>query len=118
MKNVVLVFSFLVLAFANIARAGEDKVIWSCKKPYGKENILWLVEWGGQSYIKVFDERIPATYEMSGLTKRWNWDLDGDDHTYKYAITLGADMVAKYFDFTTSSDGTATSKATYNCKKG
>ncbi len=105
--------------FAQMSSAQESKIskkIWSCKKPYTKENILWLVEWGSKSYVKVFDERIPARFKMDGLEKRWDWGLDSE-FTYNYAITLRPDRTAIYFDFSASKDGTAKSKGTYKCEK-
>lgn len=116
--NNIYIFGFIsMLCFIPKALAAEsDKVIWSCKQPYGKENILWLVEWEDKSYIKVFDERIPAKYTMDGLQKRWNWELD-EDFTYTYAITLAPDRYASYYDFSTSKDGTAKASDKYKCSK-
>ena len=94
----------------------DDKIIWSCKQPYGKENILWLVEWRDKSYIKVFDERIQTKYTMDGLRKRWNWGLD-DNSNYLYAITLAPDRYASYYDFSMSKDGTAIAQEKYICSK-
>lgn len=102
-------------SFSAVAEENE-KVIWSCKQSYGKENILWLVEWGEKSYIKVFDERILAKYKMDGLEKRWNWGSE-EGFTYTYAITLGPDRYASYYDFSTSKDGTAIPSEKYKCSK-
>lgn len=117
--NKISIFLFLIISvLSNSARAEPEnkKVVWSCKTLLGQESILWLVEWGDQSYIKVFDERIPTTFKMSGLEKRWNWGLD-ENLTYTYAITLGADLYASYYDFSTSKDGTASSRERYKCSK-
>ena len=116
--NKISIIGFIsAITFSFNGLAAEDgKVIWSCKQPYGKENILWLVEWGDKSYIKVFDERIQAKYTMDGLRKRWNWEL-GEDSTYVYAITLAPDLYASYYDFSLSKDGTATAKEKYICSK-
>ena len=103
--------------FAGDTGNEDSKIIWSCKKGYGTENVLWLVEWEAKSYVKVFDERIPARYTMDGLEKRWNWGLDKTDFTYDYAITLSPDRIAKYYDFTLSKDGTASHQAAYKCTK-
>ena len=117
MKNTTILALIAGTIFTSNVLAEEDKkVIWSCKQPYGKENILWLVEWKGKSYIKVFDERIPAKYNMDGLEKRWNWGL-GEDYIYTYAITLGPDRYASYYDFSISKDGTAKAREKYKCSK-
>ena len=113
----IFLISSCFLSLVTHAQSDQDKIIWSCKKPYKKENILWLVEWGDKSYIKVFDERIPATYKMDGLEKRWNWGLDRETFSYDYAITLSPDKTAAYYDFTTSTDGRAKSSAIYKCEK-
>jgi len=109
--------SITVVAFAENSDIEESKIIWSCKELYGGETILWLVEWGSKSYVKVFDERISARYTMDGLEKRWDWGLDGSDYSYDYAITLDPSRTAKYFDFTASKDGTASARNYYKCAK-
>ena len=117
MNKVIPLALITALIFTGDVLAEEyKKVIWSCKKPYGKENILWLVEWKDKSYIKVFDDRIQATYQMDGLEKRWNWGLD-DKFTYNYTITLSPDRYASYYDFSTSKDGTAKAREKYQCSK-
>lgn len=113
----IFIIMIYTLSIGVQAEPENKKVVWSCKKHYEKENILWLVEWEDQSYIKVFDERISAQFKMSGLEKRWNWGIDKDD-TYMYAITLGADLSASYYDFSTSKDGTASPKERYKCSRG
>lgn len=98
------------------AKAETNKTIWSCKAPYTQDNILWLVEWGGKSYVKVFGERLPARYSMQGLAKRWDWGADGKNG-YNYAVVLEPKLTASYYNFSTSKDGTANSSATYKCSK-
>jgi hypothetical protein len=111
-----------ILSFLSISAFGQDgadkKVVWSCTTEYGSTNIVWLVEWGSKSYIKVFDERIPSTYSMSGLRKRWNWGYDDERDAYMYSLVLRPDLYALYYDFTVSKDGVAESKQVYKCSKG
>ena len=100
-RLLILVISALLAVSAGAETGEAKKIIWSCKKCLlGDENILWLVEWGEKSYIKVFDERIPAFYSMDGLNKRWDWGpkLETADG-YDYAITLGPDRIANHYDF-------------------
>ncbi len=116
-RLLILVISALLVISAG-AEAGEaKKIIWSCKEePYGSENILWLVEWGENSYIKVFDERISASYSMDGLDKRWDWGLEADG--YDYAITLGPDRIANHYDFSIADVAeTRTPCEHYKCTK-
>lgn len=78
---------------------GEEsaKVIWSCREQFGTNNVLWLVEWSDKSYIKVFEERIPAKYYMDGLRKRWDWGV-ASDHTYDYSVVMEPNGTAFYLD--------------------
>ena len=112
----LLITLLSLLIFTGYSIAEDKKVIWSCKDyPSGEKNILWLVEWGEESYIKVFDERIKAKYNLAGLEKRWDWGYKSN--TSSYAITLSPDGIARYYDFTMSEDGTAKSSKIYECKK-
>ena len=119
--GVVLTFSnmFLPIAFSEEDSISENKkIIWSCQEYYlGTENVLWLVEWGSKSYIKVFNERIPARHTMEGLEKRWDWDLNSNDSTYNYAMVLGLDKEASYYNLKSSKDGTAKPRELYKCEK-
>ena len=102
--------------FANIASA-DQKVIWSCAKYTGSNNVLWLVEDGDDSYVKVFEDRIKADYRLDGLNKRWDFGLQPNNR-YSFAIVLEPDLSARYYDFSLSDDGTAKASQTYRCKKG
>lgn len=108
---------FLPIVFAEDSIAENTKIIWSCKEYSGTENILWLVEWGSKSYIKVFNERIPASYSMEGLGKRWDWGLDSNDSTYNYAIILSLDKVAAHYKFKFSKDDIVKPSEFYKCEK-
>ncbi|MCP3688086.1 MAG: hypothetical protein GY784_06705 [Gammaproteobacteria bacterium] len=115
-KLLILVTLFAVNSYSHSAENRFGKTIWSCHSLYGEESILWLVEWGDKSYIKVFDERIPVKYTLSGLEKRWQWGLDKDNN-YMYEIALGPDKEAEYFNFATSKDRAVQSQETYTCIK-
>ncbi len=112
----LLMIALLGLVISSPAKAEPKKTIWSCKEPYTQGNILWLVEWGDKSYVKVFDERLAARYSLRGLKKRWDWGL-ASDGSYNVAIELKPGLTASYFDVSTSKDGTASPSATYNCAK-
>ena len=95
----------------------SNQIIWSCIKNSGKENSLWLVEWGDKSYIRVFDGRIDAHYSMEGIRKRWSWGSNRAFYGYDYSVTLNSDGRADYFDFDMAKGGIAKSSATYKCSK-
>jgi hypothetical protein len=116
-RKLLALLVFSVMSFSVASEEERTKTIWSCKKPFGSENILWLVEWGPKSYIKVFDQRIPAQYSLDGLEKRWDWGLDSSDFTYDYAITLEPDLTAQYYDFRAAEGGRAKAKEIYKCSK-
>jgi len=112
---IVLLASFLIFSPTSYA---EAKTIWSCTAGNPTKNVLWLVEWGAKSYVKVFDDRIPATYSMDGIKKRWDWGLDKTDWTYDYAVVLGVDGIARYHDFSAVKDGEKVmSQSSYRCTK-
>ena len=118
--GVVLTFQnmFLPIVFAEDSISENTKIIWSCKEhSSGTENILWLVEWGSKSYIKVFNERIPANYSMEGLGKRWDWGLDSNNSTYNYTIILNLDKVAAHYKFKFSKDEIVKPSEFYKCEK-
>ncbi len=118
MKIKLLVFLALLTihSYSYSSESKTGKTVWSCHMLYGKVNVLWLVEMGDDSYIKVFEEKIPTKYEMSGLEKRWYWELD-ENNTYTYEVTLGPDREAEYYDFSTSKDRASPPRETYECIK-
>lgn len=91
------------------------KIVWECKDMFTDESILWLVEWGENSYIKIFDELIQAVYSLQGLNKRWDWDLNFTGSSYNYAIILGPNKKARYYDFSIHEEISATEL--YICDK-
>lgn len=94
----------------------KKKVIWSCSETKLSKPVLWLVDWGYKSYIKVGDDRLPADYSLRGLQRRWNWGL-AEDAGFNYAILLKPSGRAIYYDFSLSDDGTAKVKDVFYCKK-
>lgn len=125
---------FLTASIASLGVAAADKdsdapQIWSCKAllPPDGENVLWLVDSGESSYVKVFGERIPALYHLEGLEKRWDWGEE-DDGSYRYSLVLHPDLTAAYydfgpletesfFDFSFFDDGGVEPSAIYRCSK-
>jgi len=113
------VMAVIGILVAPISMAANDsQAVWSCNGPYSDENaVLWLVEAGENSFVKVFDEVIPAQYMMQGLEKRWDWGWSDQRHAFRYSVLLEPNLMATYFDFGLSSDGKASGSASYQCSK-
>lgn len=65
-------------------------------------------------------KEIPASYSVDGLKHRWDWgmgEIPGDSTGYKYAITVGPDDWASYYNFGLDgdNDGIVTSSDRFNC---
>ena len=56
-----------------------------------------------------------AKFQVSGVYRRWDWNLE--DGTYADALRIGADGAAVYFDFRTAEPGERTAKGskTFRC---
>jgi len=107
----------MTLAAAALAEEKEKtRVIWSCGELFTKERIVWLVEDGERSYVKVFNERINARYKLDGIDKRWDFGLNKNNE-FEYAIVLRPDKSASYYNFRASKDRTARAAANYTCTK-
>lgn len=112
-----LSIAFIFFAFLPLsAFAGDDREIWECNtgEYYSEkaEHNLWLVKGSQQNYVKFYDTRIPATYYLHGLDRRWDW---GEGN---FSIRLNPDNRAWYFDFNGLEPGeTAQSKSKFTCKK-
>ena len=57
----------------------------------------------------------PAKFSVAGLERRWDFVLSADG-SYTYMFLIKPAGRGLYFDFTTSEDGTATSRAHYTCR--
>ena len=56
-----------------------------------------------------------AHFARQGLNLRWDWGLDGT--SYKYCIVIEPDGTGLYYDFSTSTDGTAKPRSIYRVYK-
>lgn len=105
------------IAMSPIAFAEDETQIWGCNTGIfyfddDDEHILWLVKGTQDSYVKFYDERIPATYYLYGLERRWDWE-DGN-----FSIRLKPNNTALYFDFNSVGPGeTTTALSQFSCGK-
>lgn len=121
LSQVTVLFLACVVG-AGPAEASElGKKIWGCHPGAyhntHSEDLLWLVNAGQDSYIKFYEERFPARYQLKGLNRRWDWDTS-PDFTYNYAVILEPDGLAKYYDFSRAEPGETVKAAQYfRCKQ-
>ena len=60
-----------------------------------------------------------AYFFRQGLDLRWDWGTyyrDGESK-YRYAFIIEPDGTGLYYDFSTSTDGIASPRSSYKCKK-
>lgn len=102
---------------------------WCCKDYFGKSSKV-LVEVGYLEFTSppsgeksrvgfiLFDgtnEGIFASYSRDGLDHRWDWGERGDKNRYTFVV--GSDGTGYYYDFSTSTDGTAKPRTLYKAYK-
>ena len=87
-----------------LAAHADEKKIWECRTSNpGSQPILYLVEWGSQSYVKFSDRRFAALHQADSGQRGWYWYNDGSGY-YRYGIVLGSDGKAWYHHFTPGSE--------------
>ena len=94
--------AFIVVPFLLLSAgwaAADDRVIWECRtgNPFS-EPLLYLVEYGGKSYVKFSHVRFSAFFQADEQQRAWYWHNDGSGY-YRYGITLGIDGTAWYHRF-------------------
>jgi hypothetical protein len=76
----------------------DERRIWACSTFNDNARpIIHLVELGDKSYVKFSNQRFRATHKADGSAHEWLWD--NRRGFYNYSISLGADNIAEYFDF-------------------
>ena len=75
------------------------------------DNILGFILWGtgttGES----------AFFSRQGLDLRWNWGFNGSIYDFNYSFIIRPDGTGLYYDFSTSTDGTAKPRGIYKVHK-
>jgi hypothetical protein len=98
----VLSLGVLVLSLSSaFGQAGTDeRTIWGCRtaNPDAVEPVLYLVEWGEQSYVKVSYMRFAGYFHADADQRAWYWHNDGSGY-YRYGLILGSDGKAWYHEF-------------------
>ena len=108
--------ALLALVFPIGATADGHKQIWACKARGADEEDLWLVSWGSQSYIKLYEQRVWGNHYKEDDNLRWDFGW-GPGGTAKYSAILKPSMHLDYYDFTTAEPGQPTETIyRYRCR--
>ena len=96
--------------------------IWRCFEPYdrGKTTLLTLTrltQLEGLGQVSSAGVTHSAAFRVGGLDLRWNFGLDAKDGSYDYALVIQPDGSGLYYDFSRSTDGTATPSQTFQCEQ-
>ena len=65
--------------------------MWGCAPVGERRNVLYLADWGARSYVKIQNQRVPATCRTQGSERRWDWG--GGANT----VVLSDDGLAHYY---------------------
>jgi hypothetical protein len=103
-------------AVAAASAAAEPKKVWACAAAGTSEEDLYLVEWGSNSYIKLYDVRVWGNFEVIGEDRRWDFG-SGNSQIAEYSAVLKPNGELDYYDFRDVSVGDAVAPAyKYNCR--
>ena len=107
-----------LLAVFPLSALGENhKQIWACKARGADEEDLWLVAWGSQSYIKLYENRVWGNHYPEDETLRWDFGW-GEGGLAKYSAILRPSGQMEYYDFTDVDPETAAPASyEYRCRE-
>ncbi|MCZ6644240.1 MAG: hypothetical protein O7F71_21905 [Gammaproteobacteria bacterium] len=71
MKQTLLMF--VLLAVAVPAHSAQDMEMWGCAPLGERRTVLFIVDRGSRSYVKVGGQRAPARVAVEDGGKRWSW---------------------------------------------
>ena len=98
------------------------KEMWRCfaMSDYNKTTALFTltrVRSGSGEFgdVSVAGTTYSASFRIAGLNRRWNFGHDESGDGYPYAFVIKPDGTGLYYDFSTSSDGTAKASDLFNC---
>ena len=103
-------------AMSAASAAAESKKVWACAAAGTSEEDLFLVEWGVNSYVKLYDVRVWGNFEIIGDDRRWDFG-SGRSQVAEYSAVLKPDGELDYYDFRDVGVGEAVEPAyKYNCR--
>ncbi len=113
----LLFISFLALgAAADDGDQDSNKRVWACKANGTTEEDLYLVSWGNNSYVKLYEARIWGNHYSEGDDLRWDFGDVRNRHT-EYSVILKPDGSLDYYDFRNTQIGEEIEASYYyNCR--
>ena len=98
-KNwIAILLAGLLAGLPLTALADDQRQVWACKARGADEEDLWLVSWGSQSYIKLYENRVWGNHYVEDENLRWDfgWAPGG---LAQYSAILQPDGDLDYYDF-------------------
>ena len=99
-----------------------EKYKWQCfaTSDYNKTTALFTltrVRSGSGEFgeVSVAGTTYSASFRIAGLNRRWNFGYDESEDGYPYAFVIKPDGTGLYYDFSTTSDGTASPRDFFEC---
>lgn len=100
MTRILLIF--MLLAVSVPVYPASSMVMWGCAPMGERRNVLYLVDRGTRSYVKIGSQRADARLTTENDNQRWTWGAN--------SIVLTPEAVANYYE-----DKTA--KGKFKCKR-
>ena len=97
-KRALLLLFISLLAHGTAADEGDHKRVWACRADGTAEEDLFLVAWGRQSYVKLYDARIWGNHYREGDELRWDFGSGHNRHP-DFSAILKQDGSLDYYDF-------------------
>lgn len=117
MLNKIVLATLVVLGLLGASPlAAEEKKVWACAADGTSDEDLFLVEWGVNSYVKLYDVRIWGNFEDDGDQRRWDFG-EGKNRIADYSVILKSNGDLDYYDFRDVAPGEAVEPAyKYHCR--
>ncbi len=93
---------FMLFAVSVPSHSAEDMEMWGCSPLGERRTVLFAVDRGSRSYVKIGGQRATARVSTEEAGKRWSWGSN--------AIVLASDNFASYYEGSTF-------KAKFKCKR-
>ena len=114
--GIALLFAAVLVVLPPSALGENHKQIWACKARGADEEDLWLVAWGSQSYIKLYENRVWGNHYVEDENLRWDFGW-GTGGLAKYSAILQPSGRLDYYDFTDVDTETAAAASyEYRCR--
>jgi TPR repeat protein len=104
------------------AQEGHEGEMWRCfaTSDYDRSATLFTLtreKIGSEEFgeVAVAGVTHPAQFRVAGLQRRWDFGYYERRDAHPYAFVIKPDGTGLYYDFSTSSDGTATASGVFKC---